>query len=459
MQWPCAQTFVAGCASVSFMQASSSKPLVRDILEVNKTMRFFKENASLALKYVALDELDNMRYGFYFDASFASRADLSSQGGYLLFAIPDSYLDSGKPVPLIILDWSSKKLDRVARSSLSAEAQSGGVAVDHLDWFKTFFVSTFFPDADLKDQELGRLLGRSPVITDAKALFDAAKKSSAGRGLLEKRTAIDVKIICEKMQCFGGYWTWTNSDQQLGDGLTKPQARVKLAQILARGYHCLKFDPMFVAAKKRTNKQKEDYEKELDAAKEHDGQAFTLDEQPAVKVTTMAKADRHFATMPNSAAKIVSILTAAHLTKAAKGQDLKEEDNSVKFTLMIMTLIFLAGVVAGCMLQCCWRKLRFQAVVQLRRDYAPRQRASPPLPPQLPQLPIPRTTIATQTEPPPPMAIAPRPQKIYVTSYGSQYHTVSSCGGLGSATTLSEKIACITCIEQVDGDGTRRRAR
>ncbi len=70
----------------------------------------------MALRYLALDSLENMRYGVYFDASFASRADLSSQGGYLLFAIPDSFLDSGKPVPLIVMDWSSKKLDRVARS-------------------------------------------------------------------------------------------------------------------------------------------------------------------------------------------------------------------------------------------------------------------------------------------------------------------------------------------------------
>ncbi len=138
-------------------------------------MGFFKENAGLTLKFTALDALENMRYGVYFDVSFVSRADLSSYGGYLLVAIPDSFLDTVKPVHLILLDWSSKKLDRVARSSLRAEAQSGGVAVDHLDWFKTFLVVTFFPDADLQDQTLGQWLRRSPVIADAKALCEAAQ--------------------------------------------------------------------------------------------------------------------------------------------------------------------------------------------------------------------------------------------------------------------------------------------
>ncbi len=92
-------------------------------------------------------------------------------------------------------------------------------------------------------------------------------------------------IICERMRCFGAYWMWTNSDQQLGDGLAKPASRVKLAQILSRGYHNLKFDPNFVAAKKRTDKQKTEYQDELDLAKKQDEteQAYHVDEQVAGK--------------------------------------------------------------------------------------------------------------------------------------------------------------------------------
>ncbi len=113
------------CTTVSFIQACSAKPLIRDVQGLNKTMRFFKERAALTLEFAALDLLENMRYGVYFEASFANRPDLSSRSGFLLFAIPDSFSDSGNPAQLIVLDWSSEKLDRVARSSLSAEEQSG----------------------------------------------------------------------------------------------------------------------------------------------------------------------------------------------------------------------------------------------------------------------------------------------------------------------------------------------
>ncbi len=104
MQRPCAQAFIARCTSVSFIQACSGKPLIKDILELSKTMRFFKDNAGLTWKFAALGTFANMRHGVYFDASFASRADLSSQGGYLSLVIPSSFLDSTRPMPLSVLD-------------------------------------------------------------------------------------------------------------------------------------------------------------------------------------------------------------------------------------------------------------------------------------------------------------------------------------------------------------------
>lgn len=40
--------------------------------------------------------------------------------------------------------------------------------------------------------------------------------------------------------------------------------------------------------------------------------------------------------------------------------------------MMTMIAIFAAGLLVGNLLQCGWRRLRFQAVVQLRRDYGVR---------------------------------------------------------------------------------------
>ena len=51
-----------------------------------------------------------------------------------------------------------------------------------------------------------QLAGQSPCITDCKALYDAARSSSCGRGIAEKRTAIEVMMMNERMQEISAVW-------------------------------------------------------------------------------------------------------------------------------------------------------------------------------------------------------------------------------------------------------------
>ena len=80
----------------------------------------------------------------------------------------------------------------------------------------------FVPSVSMQDTNVLREIEMSPVVTDAKALFDAARNMSVTQGLsaANKRTAIDVKIVCERMSRFDGQWYWTNTLQQISDGLT-----------------------------------------------------------------------------------------------------------------------------------------------------------------------------------------------------------------------------------------------
>ena len=132
-------------------------------------------------------------------------------------------------MPRVILDWSSKKLVRMRRSSLSAEAQSAANAIDMLEWAKVFMASILWPSIDLSADSTTRKLGASPVITDSKGLFDASRSASSGLGISEKRTAIEVKIINERMDASYSYWAWTSAAQQVADGLTKVYSRQALA--------------------------------------------------------------------------------------------------------------------------------------------------------------------------------------------------------------------------------------
>ena len=103
---------------------------------------------------------------------------------------------------------------------------------------------------------------------------------SVTRGLsaANKRTAIDVKIVCERMSRFDGQWYWTNTLQQVSDGLTKVQARQRLVENLRRGYHALKFDPTFTAGKKLTTEQRQQRENELHQATEFGANILCCDE-------------------------------------------------------------------------------------------------------------------------------------------------------------------------------------
>ena len=187
----------------------------------------------MGLTYVRLGGLPELLLGTYFDGSWATRRDGASQGGYLQFAMTRSAAESGAPVPLVVTDWTSKKVSRISRASLEVEAQAAVVAVDALEISKLFYVVMFVPSVSMQDDSVLREIGMSPVVTEAKALFDAARNMSVTQCLsaASKRTAID------------GQWYWTNTLQQVSDGLTKVQARQRLVEILRRGYHALKFDP------------------------------------------------------------------------------------------------------------------------------------------------------------------------------------------------------------------------
>ena len=137
--------------------------------------------------------------GTYFDGSWATRRDGASQGGYLQFAVTRSAAESGAPVPFVVTDWTSKKVSRIFSSVLDVEAQAGVVAVDALEFAKLFHVGMFVPSVSMQDDNVLREIGMSSVATDAKALFDAARNMSVTKGLsaANKRTAIEVKIVCE----------------------------------------------------------------------------------------------------------------------------------------------------------------------------------------------------------------------------------------------------------------------
>ena len=258
LAWPAGQCLPQLSASISLLQASSSNPTVNDIVQANKLLRFAKDvvqGYSMTLRRHGRD-LSEMRFGVYMDASWGIRPDGSSQGGHTIFIGTEEEINGGQPFPLTIVSWHSRKLNRMCRSSLSAEAQAAASAIDEVEWMKVFAAGLVCPYISIADEEVLRVFGATPALTDAKSLFDSARSVSAGLRLAEKRTAIEVAIVKERLSAMLGYMKWVNSSQQVADGLTKPGAKDNFAHVLKRGVHALKFDPSFTAAKKVTKDAK-----------------------------------------------------------------------------------------------------------------------------------------------------------------------------------------------------------
>ena len=89
------------------------------------------------------------------------------------------------------------------------------------------------------------------MITDAKSLYDALERSeSSTRNFTERRTAIEVTAIRQRLEHGFIYTGWVNSDRQMADGLTKPQAAWKLLEIISAGKWKIVWDATFQSARK-----------------------------------------------------------------------------------------------------------------------------------------------------------------------------------------------------------------
>ena len=143
------------------------------------------------------------------------------------------------------------------------------------------------------------------------------------------------------------------------------------------------------------------------------------------------------------------------------------------FTIVVMMGIFIAGLMLGCCcsMHCC-RVVRAAPPVT-----TPPTTEKTPEPPTAGTTTRPTTRVTARTRSTRATASSAaaeedlqelllqssagelvRPQVIYVTTFGSQYHVRKDCSGLGAAKTTAVKFACLTCIGGVDGDGLRRRA-
>ena len=191
--------------STSLISGQQKTGKLRAIIEANQLLNFAKKHADVRLQYVPLKikTLADLRLCITFDAAHGVREDATSQGGFLAFVTTDAVF--AEETPYHVIDWRSFKLPRVARSSLSAEAQACGQASDMDEYICRFWSCMRYPPSKLRDclDEKSTLV--PTLITDAKALFDSYHKESvAGASSVDRRTSLEIRVSKEQLQSLGG---------------------------------------------------------------------------------------------------------------------------------------------------------------------------------------------------------------------------------------------------------------
>ena len=237
---------------LSFLQRKINNGQIQDLVEGNKLLHDAKIHAAVKCKYQFIPKEDiRFRFVAFSDASFASERVQSSHQGLMIMT---AHKDIGKNKKSVVnpIVWSSKKIQRVAVSTLSAEAMSLARAMDILAWRRLYWgwlmdqscqwrlgdktlsklpqsFSALKDTPELEDpnqslsenllklQEIGKQ--DSLVATDCKSLLDLISRT-APPSCQEFRTLLQARLIKEHLST-GVAVRWVPSSAQVADCLTK----------------------------------------------------------------------------------------------------------------------------------------------------------------------------------------------------------------------------------------------
>ena len=159
------------------IQVQLSKPTVQTLLQGNKLLREaqLSSDVSVFFRSIPPSQITHVAFG---DASFASPKQLASFQGSIICATSPKLLQNER-APVSPLTWSSKKINRVVRSTLSAEAFSMSRSVDQLGWMRLLWGTLAITNFDWrKPSEALPKMPPAAIVTDCKSLYDLVSRTA-----------------------------------------------------------------------------------------------------------------------------------------------------------------------------------------------------------------------------------------------------------------------------------------
>lgn len=235
---------------LGWLQGQINKAKVSTLCEANRVLHEAKAHAEVTIKIQPIPQ-DDIRYVAFSDASFASEKCHDSHQG-MIIAAAHKRIGENRSSPISPIVWHSRKIQRVAVSTLSAEAMALAGAVDTLSWVRLYWAwlcnhkcNWRDPDVTLPQlpeaftalppvteelpmphtRDIDGILQKLPkenssiITTDCKSLYDLVSRT-APPSCQEFRTQLQAKLIKEHLQN-GISIRWVPSGAQVADALTK----------------------------------------------------------------------------------------------------------------------------------------------------------------------------------------------------------------------------------------------
>ena len=217
----------------SYLQGVQDKGLVSHVHLYNKGIREMKEH-KVCLRFPSTVPVEDWRLICISDAGWATRENGDSQGGYLLL-LAESKMLKRERARCWLVDWSSKKMKRMVRSSVAAETLAGQNGLDATELFQALLEETLHGIAPKQFREMTPK-HEAALVIDSKGFYDAIARSCCSQAVsVERRLQIDYAIAKETMlkQNITGFWV--NNLRMAADCLTKLKGETKLLYEILEG--------------------------------------------------------------------------------------------------------------------------------------------------------------------------------------------------------------------------------
>ena len=212
-------------AKVGELQSAVNRSTVNELLQANKVLTEAKQHR-VSLMVLPINP-DDLTFCAFSDASFLSGKQNNAHQGTLIFATTPELLDNRKAIVAPVA-WTSKKVPRIVRSTLGAEAAALSNTVDRMMWIRLLWAWIRNPNCDWAHPEkLLKTENTSALVTDCKSAYDLLTRTALPQ-CSEHRTTIECLLIRERLQenC---KVRWVSSQAMLADCLTKSMDAMALS--------------------------------------------------------------------------------------------------------------------------------------------------------------------------------------------------------------------------------------